>query len=171
VSEKENKALVAQWREALNRHDVEAAARLVTPDFVSHASPLPGSLRALSAALSDIRIVVADEIAEGDRVSCRWILRGRHTHHVLGVPPTGQLVTWTGMNIFRIAGGRIAEEWVLEDTLSLLRQLGVAWRVRKPDSSVGITLGGQGTGITGDHERGPFADVGNAVRDPLQIVR
>jgi hypothetical protein len=33
-------------------------------------------------------------------------------------------VTWKGVNIYRIAGGKLAETWQLSDTLGILRQLG-----------------------------------------------
>jgi predicted ester cyclase len=35
-------------------------------------------------------------------------------------------VTWAGINIYRVSGGRIRETWQLADGLGLLRQLGAA---------------------------------------------
>jgi len=43
----------------------------------------------------------------------------------MGIPPTGKRVTTTGIDIFRIADGKIAEEWVNWSILSMLQQLGV----------------------------------------------
>ena len=41
------------------------------------------------------------------------------------VAPTGRAVTAAGIGIYRIAGGKIAEEWLNWDTLGLMQQLGV----------------------------------------------
>ena len=40
-------------------------------------------------------------------------------------PPTGKQVTNSGINIFRIADGKIAEIWDIMDRLWLWQQLGV----------------------------------------------
>ena len=42
----------------------------------------------------------------------------------MGIPPTGKPVTGSGVGIFRIADGRIVEDFVQEDTLGLMQQLG-----------------------------------------------
>jgi predicted ester cyclase len=43
----------------------------------------------------------------------------------LGVSPTGKEVVSTGMNLFRLVNGKIAEVWVESDDLGELQQLGV----------------------------------------------
>jgi predicted ester cyclase len=42
----------------------------------------------------------------------------------MGVPPTGKVVTVTGIYIARFAGGRCVEEWSSSDQLGWLQQLG-----------------------------------------------
>ncbi len=44
---------------------------------------------------------------------------------LMGILPTGKQFTITGINIVRVAGGRIVEEWVVFDQLGMLQQLGV----------------------------------------------
>ena len=63
-------------------------------------------------------------IAEGDKVVARLTARGTHQGLFRGIPPTGRVVTWTGIRIFRIAEGKIVEHWANWDDLSLLKQLG-----------------------------------------------
>ena len=65
-----------------------------------------------------------DQIAEGDRVVTRLSGSGRHTGPVLGAAPTGRRLQWTAIVISRFVDGKIAEEWVEFDALSLLQQLG-----------------------------------------------
>ncbi|GAC1364237.1 MAG: hypothetical protein PVS3B1_23940 [Ktedonobacteraceae bacterium] len=43
----------------------------------------------------------------------------------MGMSPTGKRVEVTGCGIYRIVDGKIAEEWIQEDMLGMLQQLGV----------------------------------------------
>jgi len=64
-------------------------------------------------------------IAEGDRVMVHWVGQGRQKAEYMGIPPTDRLVTLSGVYIFRIAEGRIAEIWNLWDRVGEWQQLGV----------------------------------------------
>jgi predicted ester cyclase len=68
---------------------------------------------------------IEEMIAEGDRVMVRWSSHGTHLGESHGLPPTGKQVTNSGINIFRIADGKIAEVWDIFDRLWLWQQLGV----------------------------------------------
>lgn len=50
-------------------------------------------------------------IAENDLVAARYTARATHTGELFGAPPSGRTVTITGIEIYRLAGGRIAEYW------------------------------------------------------------
>jgi predicted ester cyclase len=65
--------------------------------------------------LSDLRIRVEDQVAEGDRVASRWVAEGRNR---------GRPLRLQGITISRFEGGRIVEDWSTSDNLGLLRQLG-----------------------------------------------
>lgn len=70
---------------------------------------------------------INDLLSAGDKVVARWTGSGRHVGDVNGVPPTGNEVQEIqAISIHRMDGGKIAETWQVWDTLSLLRQLGVA---------------------------------------------
>ena len=43
----------------------------------------------------------------------------------MGQPATGKVVRFFAIDILRIRGGKIVEDWHLEDNLNLLEQLGV----------------------------------------------
>jgi predicted ester cyclase len=68
---------------------------------------------------------IDEMIAEGDRVMVRWTFCGTHQAEYLGVPPSHQPVTFSGIYIFRIDAGRIAELWVLWDQMAEWQQLGL----------------------------------------------
>jgi len=105
---------------------------LYGPDWVSHFPGMPpldadGRRRygeAMTAAFPDLDRKVDDLVAEGDRVVVRWSATGTQTGSFMGIPPSGKVATNSGITIFRIAGGRIVEEWTESDTLGLLQQVG-----------------------------------------------
>ena len=63
-------------------------------------------------------------IAEGDKVVGRVTMRGTHRGALMGIAPTGKHVTMTGIGIFRVEEGKIAEMWDNQDVLGLMQQLG-----------------------------------------------
>ena len=54
-----------------------------------------------------------------------WRAEGTHEGEFQGYAPTGNQVTWTGINVYRFECGLIAEEWAEVDGLGRLQQLGV----------------------------------------------
>jgi steroid delta-isomerase-like uncharacterized protein len=130
-----NAALAQRWMRLWNAaSDLAAIDELVTPDFVSHSAPpgLPGGPAGLKqwvaifqAAFPDLYSEVDDVISDGDRVVERFHAGGTHRGDFFGIPPTGRSGTTTGINIFRVVDGRIAEHWGNSDDLGLMVQLGV----------------------------------------------
>jgi steroid delta-isomerase-like uncharacterized protein len=129
-----NKALLRRFYDELwTKGDLEAISELVAEDFVDH-HPLPGAppgregLAALITtwrrAFPGMRETCEDLIAEGDKVVGRFMMRGTHSGEFMGVPPTGRCVTMSGIDIVRVAGGKIAEFWYGEHLLELMQQLG-----------------------------------------------
>ena len=64
----------------------------------------------------DLRIRVADQVAEDDRVVSRWVAEGHNR---------GRPVRLWGITISQIDGGEIVEDWSASDNLDVLRQLGL----------------------------------------------
>lgn len=127
-----NKALVRGYMEQiLNRGDLAATPRYFPPDgFVLNGTRLDSVRLAamrqgLLAAFPDFRLVIEDQIAEGDRVATRVTFRGTHLGEYRGIAPTGRPVAYQGIAVDRIAGGKVVEGWHQADNLGLLRQLGV----------------------------------------------
>ena len=129
-----NKALARRFTEDLwGAHNAGLVDELLSSDFVNH-DPFPGTsgdregerqaIAIHSAALSDTRATVDDQIGEGEKVAIRWTFSATHTGEFLGIPPTGKKIEMTGINIYRIENGKIAELWREVDVMSLLQQLG-----------------------------------------------
>ena len=73
---------------------------------------------------SDWTITLGDQIAEGDRVATRWAASATNSGPVMGIPASGKKVSVTGVNVTRLADGKIAESWFSFDMLTLLQQIG-----------------------------------------------
>ena len=78
-----------------------------------------------SSTFSDITTTVDDLIAEGDKVVTRWTSRFIHQDKFMGVDPTYQQIKISGISIYRVNEGKIAEIWISWDRLSLMQQLGI----------------------------------------------
>jgi predicted ester cyclase len=75
-------------------------------------------------ALPDLRFRVEDILAEGDQAAARVTRRGTQRGELMGIPATGRSVAWDEIFVARVAGGKIAEGWAVEDKFGLMQQLG-----------------------------------------------
>jgi hypothetical protein len=73
---------------------------------------------------------IDDLIGEGDKVVLRWTTTATHTGPYGSVSPTGGVVTMTGVDVYRLDGGRIVEAWSVWDALGAYQQP----RPRRPRS-------------------------------------
>lgn len=60
--------------------------------------------------------------ASGDRIVSRWITRGAN-NGIFGLPPDGAPVEFSGIAIWRVEHGRLAECWVERAALELYHRL------------------------------------------------
>ncbi len=135
MSTEQNRALGHRWAEIWNHDkDLSVIDEIVDPNFVSHSAPpglAPGieGVRQWAAlfrqAFPDIWSTADDVIVEGDRVVERFTSGGTHKGEFFGIPSTGVSGSITGINIFRVANGKIVEHWGNSDDLGLMQKLGV----------------------------------------------
>lgn len=115
--------------------DPELARQALATDFIDRALPagrpqgVTGPLAASKAfhgAVPDLKCEVQQMIVSGDRVVSHLRFTGHFTGAFNGVQGQGQEVNFIATDIYRIANGRIAENWHLEDNLTFLQQIGIA---------------------------------------------
>jgi serine phosphatase RsbU (regulator of sigma subunit)/predicted ester cyclase len=120
--EEKNMAFARRFLEARVKGDWAAVDEMLAPDFVSHtphrSDPTPDRERQIlatarfSAAFSDVRFVIEEQMAAGDKVVSRVSGRGVHDRgELIGVAPSGRELASMAIFIHRISGGKIVEEW------------------------------------------------------------
>ena len=127
------KALHHIW----NSGELALIERVYAHDFLAHwpaSSEVPerrgvegirfGVMR-IRTAFPDWHEEVVDVFGSTDRVASRYVSTGTHQGPFWGIEPTGRRIEIQEISIFRIADGRIAEQWCMFDDLARLQQLGV----------------------------------------------
>ena len=123
MSAEENMALARRFMEArVVKRDLDAVDEMLAPDFVNRNKLLPGQkpdrqdylrgIAAFHAAQSEGQLIIEDQVAGGDKVVTRFVVHGPHDRgDLMGVAPTGRVLTNRAIVIHRIVEGKIAEEW------------------------------------------------------------
>jgi steroid delta-isomerase-like uncharacterized protein len=130
----ENKRIVRAFIEtAFNQHQADRAADYLTSDMKWHGGTLgtvvgrenfAGLISAIVSALPDLRNVEQDIVAERDIVSVRAVVEGTHKGDLLGIPASDRHVRWDAVDVYRVADGKIAEEWAADDLLAFVYGVG-----------------------------------------------
>jgi predicted ester cyclase len=139
-----NKILVRMSHELWSMRDVaamtEAARQILAPDVVVHdwtgdATGLEGFISGIKenrANFPDWTEKVDVLVAEGDLVAARFTSTGTQArdlpavpHLQPAVPNKGRVTHMPEMEVFRIANGKLAEQWDLNDGWDANRQLGL----------------------------------------------
>ena len=129
----ENKTLVRRFFEELwNQETMAVADELLAPTHVHHfpdgdingPDGVKQLVSTLRTAFPDFHMSTDDVIAEADKAVMRSTIHGTHQGEGMGSSPTGKTITYTGIDIFRIAEGKIVERWGEIDALGLMQQLG-----------------------------------------------
>jgi predicted ester cyclase len=155
VSIEKNVTIIRTAFETLQRGDLEACAGQLTENFVVNLPGLPGprygreiwklGAQAMRDGFPDLHLTIEDIFGAGDRVAVRLRFGGTHTGPFLDVPATHRQVTFTSIEIYRVDGGRIAEEWVSPDMMGLMRQITEPDpAISHPDLDAGCESGGEG---------------------------
>jgi predicted ester cyclase len=124
---------VLAFHEALERRD-DSAYGLVAEDFVQHAAGPQGreglrqTLAILERDLDRPTATIHRVVAQDDLVVVQLTLHGRHVASTMpllaGVPPTGDVIVWDFIHIWRVVDGVIVEHWACRDDVGLLAQVG-----------------------------------------------
>ena len=117
-----------------NTGDEALARAALAPNFIDNTLPagrpqgVAGPLAAsklIRLAIPDIRCEIEQMIVAEDRVVAHLRFHGHFTGRFKQIQGQGQTINFIATDIYRIADGRIAENWHIEDNLTLQQQLGL----------------------------------------------
>ena len=130
-----NKQLVRRlYEEVENQLKLDVADEIIAPEFrdtINSAAPFPvvgiEGIKKLAQALPTHGHALDGRGLgrRGDRVVAR--ISGHITHKIplFGAAPTGKSSETNGVEIWRVANGKLAERWVFIDMVATMKELGV----------------------------------------------
>jgi serine phosphatase RsbU (regulator of sigma subunit) len=132
-TEEENKASFRRYLEgAWNQSNLEVVDEIFDR-YISHQpdgsvlergpEDVKRFVSEFRSAFHDLRLIIEEQIAQGDKVVSRGTIRGTHQGEFRGMAPTGKEMEIPGMAVFRFSEeGKVVESWDSYDQLSLMRQ-------------------------------------------------
>ena len=119
MSVNENKILVRRYiNEVINTGNVDHIEQYISPDYVEvhegkrYELGIKGAkehITGVRQTYPDLYLTIHHQIAEDEWVATIIEAKGTHTGEWMGIRPTGKVLTYTGVNINRIVGGKIIE--------------------------------------------------------------
>jgi len=121
----------AVFSEVWSEGKVELIDKYFAVDYLGHfpaetfhgLQGIENHVLAHRTAFPDWTEVIDDMIVDRDKVAVRFSSSGTNLGEFLGGPPTGKHVHISEVAIFKLKDGKIIEQWVYPDILSLQQQL------------------------------------------------
>ena len=133
MSVAEHEAVIRRWLDAWNAKDIDTAVELLASEYVRHDANPPDVvgppaqrefLDGMFRAFPDLTLRTDRLIAQDNLVAVHLTAHATHRGEFMGIPATEREATVQAVDIYRLADGQIAEQWVLIDVLGLMQQLG-----------------------------------------------
>jgi len=131
-----NKELVRRLVErGFNGGDLDVVDEIVDHDVVTHnpmildaptgPESVRGGIAMIRSSFPDLHAEILDLVAEGDRVAVFLQLSGTNEGDYRRGGATNRKASFRAFFIWRVANGRLVENWGVADRFALLQQLGV----------------------------------------------
>jgi steroid delta-isomerase-like uncharacterized protein len=78
--------------------------------------------KAFLDACADLKLMVKEQFAEGNRVVTHWTCSGSHTADFLGMAASGNAIQLAGISIDGIENGKIKEHFAMADFTQFMQQ-------------------------------------------------
>jgi len=133
TAEEKNKDFIQSYTEDFwNKANIAAFEKYYATGFINHSAgedqnfeQTKGLAHAYFRAFPDLHITTDLLVAEEDKVTKVWTANCTHKGDFMGIKATGKRIVVKGIEVFRIADGKIVEIWANMDNLGMLQQLGV----------------------------------------------
>lgn len=132
--EEKNKSIVTRFnKEFIEGGDQKAFDEIISPEFINQTAPQgvpkgPEGVQYffnsfLKPAFPDLKVVIHDQLAEGDRVTTRKAFHGTHYGEFMGIAATNKPVVIDIIDIIRLKDGKFVEHWNVADLGSVIQQI------------------------------------------------
>jgi steroid delta-isomerase-like uncharacterized protein len=131
-------ATIDRYNEAWNAHDLDAIMSMHAPDMVfeNHTAgesatgeEARGHIGSIFETWPDIHFETRRLYVRDGVVTQEWTATATHAKQMrrgeIVVEPTGQTVTWNGIDVIPFEGGLVKRKDVYSDSVSILRQVGL----------------------------------------------
>ena len=132
IEEKNKEFIIAYTEDFWNKQNLAAFEKDYASGLIMHfadgdqtSEQYKGLCNAYFTAFPDLNISTDLLVVEGDKVTKVWTANCTHKGEFLGIPSTSNRIVIKGIEVFRIADGKIAEVWASMDNMGMLQQLGV----------------------------------------------
>jgi predicted ester cyclase len=124
--------IVRLYGEMYETGDSSIADAIIAEDFIDHSHPemprgpegVKHMLQRTNRAFTDISVRRTHMLFDGELVAFRFILSATHSGPLGTIPASGKRIALEGMDLIRIAGGKMIELWSCQNTFEVLRQMG-----------------------------------------------
>lgn len=134
----------AFYDDVITADDLSRVPELFSHSFVLHGPPgspvVPARTEGLEAFLGvlgaflqtfDVAVSIDEVMEEGELAAARLTVQVTQRKPFLGLDSIGSQAEYSATNFFRVGDGKIQEEWMTEDFVGMLMQLGC--RLHGPD--------------------------------------
>jgi len=130
----ENKATVIRFnKEFLGQGNIEILKEIVANDFINHTAP-EGSPKGpegviyffnhlLKPSFPDLKVIIHDQVAEGDKVTTRKSFHATHTGTFFGIKASNKPVVMDVIDIIKLRNAQFVDHWGILDMQSILAQI------------------------------------------------
>ena len=139
MSAAQNKATIRRLFDEGMAGNLDIFDEVIAPDYIGHNPPSypggqemhgpqsqKGSFADVLASFPDITASLEHLVAEDDYAALRVQYEGTFQNAYAGIPPNGKRFTLTYNIVYRFdSSGKITEEWLEWDTLSVAQILGI----------------------------------------------
>jgi len=131
----DNKTIVRRYyEELLNTGDISNIENYIADDYeevhdgVRYKLGINGArehIKGVRLVYPDIKLIIENQISEGEWIATIYSVTGTFKNEWLGIKPTGEKITYTGVNVDRLKDGKIIEHGGAANLLGPLLDAGV----------------------------------------------
>ena len=133
-NEKERIVMANNYVKAWNEGDLSLLDKVLSPECVRHHVGISEDIIGIEAikeyvtymrtGFPDLNVTLDELIIKGDNMVGRWTVTGTNTGPFGELPPTGNKVKFSGVEVSHVVDGKVVEQWVYYNQAVIFTQIG-----------------------------------------------